>query len=77
VAPARARANLVRTGAAQLAIGLTAPTAAALENDPLVTVKRGAGAAGATALERSVRGADLSGPAPLLSGAWLTTIGAG
>jgi peptide/nickel transport system substrate-binding protein len=77
VAPARARANLVRAGDAQLAIGLTAPTAAVLDNDPLVTVKRAAGGQGATALERSVRGADLSGPAPLLSGAWLTTIGAG
>ena len=77
VPPARARANLVRTGSAQLAIGLTPPTAAILKNDPLITVKPGGGTAGATALERSVRGADLSGAAPLLSGAWLTTIGAG
>jgi peptide/nickel transport system substrate-binding protein len=76
-APAAARARQVRTGEAQMAIALTAAIAAALHHDPLITLKRVAGGTGGTALERSVRGVDLSGPTPVFSGAWLTTIGAG
>ncbi len=77
VSPAAARARQVHSGEAQVATSLPPRSAAALHRDPLISVRRGGGAMGATAFERSVRGAGLSGPAPLLSGAWLTTIGAG
>ncbi len=70
------RARLVRSGQAEIAADLPDAIAAELHRDPLVSV-RAAGAGGATALERSVRGVDFSGSTPVLSGAWLTAIGAG
>ncbi|MDX6638697.1 MAG: peptide/nickel transport system substrate-binding protein [Solirubrobacterales bacterium] len=73
---AAARAKLVRTGQAQIATALTSTLAASLARDPLISV-RGHGTTGFTALERSVRGVGFAGRAPALSGAWLTTIGAG
>lgn len=73
---AAARAKLVRTGQAQIATGLTSTLATSLARDPLISV-RGHGTAGLTALERSVRGVGFAARAPALSGAWLTTIGAG
>ncbi len=77
VADADARGRLLRSGQAEIATGLPARVAALLGRDPLLSMRPGRGGEGATGLERSVRGVDFSGGTPALSGAWLTTIGAG
>ncbi len=70
------RVRLLRRGEAEAAWSLPAGVAARLREDPLLTGIPGPGDR-SVGLERSVRGIDSPAPAPALSSAWLTRIGAG
>jgi peptide/nickel transport system substrate-binding protein len=70
------RAQLLSSGAVQVADGLGVVTTQRVRRDPLLyTLPNASG--GALGLERSVRGISGSGPVRSFAGAWLTTVGAG
>ena len=71
-----ARAALLSEGRVEVADELTGPAAQAVRSDPLLAVEGGEGGT-PYGVERSVRGIDDERGVPLLSGAWLTTVGAG
>ncbi len=68
----RERLALLRSGEAQVAVGLPPGALRDALRDPLLTTARGA-----IALERSVRGLHAPSGAPSLASVWLTRIGAG
>ena len=76
VPSANARLRLLRRGDAQVAEGLGPPQLRSLRGDPLLTGIAGPGGTG-LGLDRSVRGIDSAVRVPILSEAWLTTIGSG
>jgi peptide/nickel transport system substrate-binding protein len=70
------RLELLRSGQVQAADALDRASVRRLRRQPLLTYA-GGGTGSFVGLERSVRGIESAGEAPLLSGVWLTTIGAG
>ena len=64
------RLNLLQSGQAQVADGLSPASLAVVRRDPLLTALPGGAGIG---LQRSVRGIDSAAPVPF-SGLWLTTI---
>jgi peptide/nickel transport system substrate-binding protein len=73
--PAR-RVALLAEGRVEVADELDGPLAREVRADPLLAVEGGDGGP-FLGIERSVRGIDDERGVPLLSGAWLTTVGAG
>jgi peptide/nickel transport system substrate-binding protein len=68
------RLAVLQSGSVQVAEGLGADELAALRRDPLLTAQPGASGVGLT---RAVRGFPTGTATPMLSRAWLTTVGAG
>jgi ABC-type transport system substrate-binding protein len=75
-ASATERLRMLRAGEVQVADQLGPSELVRVRKDPLLTSLPGPGDTG-LGLERSVRGIDTASGIPILSGAWLTTIGAG
>jgi peptide/nickel transport system substrate-binding protein len=70
------RVALLSDGGVEVADELPASAAKTVRADPLLAVE-GGGSGPLFGIERSVRGIDDERGVPLLSGAWLTTVGAG
>jgi len=70
------RLALLRDGTVQVAEGLGPEELAAVEQDPLLTSRRGPGDAG-VGLLRAVRGLPTGSGTPVLSSVWLTGVGSG
>lgn len=73
-ATAARRLILLKSGSVQIAEGLGPDQLAAIRRDPLLTAAPGASGVGLT---RAVRGFPAGAGTPMLSRAWLTTVGAG
>jgi peptide/nickel transport system substrate-binding protein len=76
LAPASRRLALLRRDRVQIAEGLGGDELAALRRDPLLTEQPGPGGS-RVGVSRSVRGFSAAQGTPMLSRAWLTTVGAG
>jgi peptide/nickel transport system substrate-binding protein len=77
VAPrAEERVSMLADGQVEVADDLAPPLAEEVRSDPLLAVE-GGGSGPLFGVERSVRGVEAGDGVPALSGAWLTTVGAG
>ncbi len=67
---------MLADGEVEVADELDPPVAEEVRSDPLLAVE-GGGTGPLFGVERSVRGIEARNGVPALSGAWLTTVGAG